>query len=124
MGALAGRVAIVTGGGQGVGRGIALALARRGAAVAITGRTEATLAGTAKEIEALGVPASAHVCDGNDGAAIAATVEAAAERHGRIAILVNNAQQVPLGRLLDVSDEDFLTGFTSGPLAAFRFMRA
>jgi len=124
MGALAGRVGLVTGGGQGVGRGIALALARRGAAVAITGRTEVRLAAAVGEIETLGIPASAHVCDGNDAAAIAATVAAVADRHGRIDILVNNAQQVPLGRLLDVSDEDFLTGFTSGPLAALRFMRA
>lgn len=124
MGALDRKVAIVTGGGQGVGRGVALALAKQGATVALTGRTRATLDVVAAEIAALGGAASAHVCDGNDGDAIQATVDAIARQHGGIAILVNNAQQVPLGSLLEVTDAAFLAGFTSGPLASLRFMRA
>jgi NAD(P)-dependent dehydrogenase (short-subunit alcohol dehydrogenase family) len=50
-------------------------------------------------------------------------VERAAAALGGIDILVNNAQEVPLGALLDVSEEAFTAGFESGPLAAFRLMK-
>ena len=53
---LGGRVALVTGAGQGIGRGIALALADAGAAVVLVGRTESKLAGVADEIGARGGP--------------------------------------------------------------------
>lgn len=64
------------------------------------------------------------VCDVKDADAIATTVDGVAERFGRIDILVNNAQQVPLGTLMEVSDDRFQKGFSSGPLATFRFMKA
>ena len=120
-GALAGKVAIVTGAGQGVGRGIALALAKRGAAVALAGRTRSKLDAVATEIGA-----AAHIfpCDVKDAAAIGRTVEAAAAALGGVDILVNNAQEVPLGPLLDVTDDAFRAGFDSGPLATLRFMKA
>jgi len=121
---LAGRTAIVTGAGQGVGRGIALALARAGANITITGRTLAKLSSVAAEIESIGAHALPIACDGNDKQAILATVSQTAEAFGGISILVNNAQQVPLGPLLHVTDDAFLTGFTSGPLATLRFMQA
>ncbi len=121
---LAGRVALVTGAGQGVGRGIALALARAGAAVALTGRTPAKLDDVTAEIESFGGRALPCPCDGNDAAAIAAAVAKVAATLGGVDILVNNAQQVPLGPLLKVTGEAFLTGFTSGPLASLRFMQA
>jgi NAD(P)-dependent dehydrogenase (short-subunit alcohol dehydrogenase family) len=124
MGILEGKSAIVTGGGQGVGRGIALALAREGAAINLVGRTRATLAKVAEEIAAFGGRATISVGDVKNPADIAAAVAHTAENFGGIDILINNAQEVPLGRLLDVSDEAFTAGFDSGPLATFRFMKA
>lgn len=126
MSALAGKVAVVTGGGQGVGRGIALALARRGAKVALLGRTRSRLEAVAEEIAALGegAEAAAIVCDVKNGVEIDKAVAAVAERFGGVDILVNNAQEVPLGTLLSVSDAAFEAGFASGPQASLRFMRA
>ncbi len=121
---LADRVAIVTGGGQGVGQGIARALAARGATVAVVGRTASKLDATKALIEEEGGRCGTFVGDVKDVDAIAAIVEAVAQRWGRIDILVNNAQQVPLGALLEVTDDRFQTGFSSGPLATFRFMKA
>lgn len=121
MNPLGGKVAIVTGAGQGVGRGIAIALAGRGATVALLGRTRAKIDAVVGEI---GAGAAAFACDVKDAEAVRATVDAVAERFGGIDILVNNAQEVPLGPLLSVSDAAFEAGFASGPLASFRFMKA
>ncbi|MHA3792751.1 SDR family oxidoreductase [Sphingomonas sp. YL-JM2C] len=121
MAALDGRTAIVTGAGQGVGRGIALALAAAGARVAVVGRTLDKVEGVAAEI---GAVARAFRCDVKDAASIDALVAAVAGAFGGIDILVNNAQEVPLGPLAEVSDEAFAAGFESGPLASFRLMKA
>ncbi|MDR7059280.1 MULTISPECIES: SDR family oxidoreductase [unclassified Sphingopyxis] len=118
---LAGKVALVTGAGQGVGRGIARALARRGARIALVGRTPAKLEAVAAEI---GSDAAAFATDVKDAESIRAVVDAVAQRFGAIDILVNNAQEVPLGPLLSVEDAAFEAGFTSGPLASFRLMKA
>lgn len=120
---LAGKAALVTGGGQGVGQGIALALAAAGVHVAVTGRTLAKLEKTVAAIEAMGGAAMA--LEGNVKSADDLTrwVEATVSRFGRLDILVNNAQEVPMGPLLDVADEAFLAGFESGPLASLRLMK-
>ena len=124
MGVLDGKVAIVTGGGQGVGRGIALALARAGAVVSLVGRTRSTLGKVADEIGAFGGRATIAVGDVKKPADIQAVVAHTVSQFGGIDILINNAQEVPLGRLLDVEDDAFSAGFDSGPLATFRFMKA
>lgn len=120
---LAGKIALITGAGQGVGQGIALAMASAGAVVMLAGRTLAKLEKTAGLIEARGGVCATHVADVNDAAALAGLIDATVARFGGLDILVNNAQQAPLGRLLEVSDEQFLAGFTSGPMASFRLMR-
>ena len=123
MTALAGKVALITGAGQGVGQGIALALAAAGAKIAITGRTAEKLEQTRALILQRGAEASAATGNVRDPAALAAMVETTVGEFGRIDILVNNAQEAPLGPLLDVSDDAFIAGFESGPLATFRLMK-
>jgi len=124
MGTLDGKVAIVTGAGQGVGRGIALALASEGAGVAVAGRTGSKLAETVARIEERGARAIAIRCDVCCLEDVERTVATTVRELGGIDILVNNAQIVPLGLLLSVSDEQFEAGWSSGPQATHRFMRA
>ncbi|HPB22818.1 MAG TPA: SDR family NAD(P)-dependent oxidoreductase, partial [Novosphingobium sp.] len=120
---LSGKVALVTGAGQGVGQGIALALAAAGARVAVTGRTLAKLEQTCALIAERGGEALAVAGNVKNAASLADMVAATVERFGGLDILVNNAQEVPNGKLEDVSDEAFLAGFESGPLATFRLMK-
>lgn len=120
---LEGRAALITGGGQGVGRGIALAMAQKGADIAISGRTAEALERTAAEIRALGRKTATVVGNVRDPGDLKRMVDTAVAALGGVDILVNNAQEVPLGRLQDVSDEQFTGGFESGPLAAFRLMK-
>jgi NAD(P)-dependent dehydrogenase (short-subunit alcohol dehydrogenase family) len=124
MGTLIGKVAIITGGGQGVGQGIALALAREGAAIVLTGRTQSKLDATCRAIEALGARAHAVVADVTHPESAELTMDHALRNFGGVDILVNNAQIVPLGTLLNVNEAAFIDGFASGPLATFRMMRA
>ena len=123
-GNLAGKVAIVTGAGQGVGRGIALALATEGAAVVVAGKTESRLHDTCAEIARRGARAVPVICEVGKSEQIDGCVATTLAELGRIDILVNNAQSVPLGKLNEVSEKAFEAGWRTGPLATFRFMRA
>jgi len=123
MGTLDGKVALVTGAGQGVGQGIAFALAAEGAAIAVSGRTASKLETTCKEIEKRGGKAIAVACNVKSEQELRSLVDEVVEKLGTIDILVNNAQEVPLGPLHGVSDELFTAGWESGPLATFRLMK-
>ena len=120
---LEGKVALVTGAGQGVGQGIALALAAEGAQVAVSGRTLAKLEVTSEMILARSGTAVSVVCDVKSADSLAACVDEVLGHFGHLDILVNNAQEVPLGTLEQVSDENFSAGWESGPLATFRLMK-
>lgn len=102
-GDLAGRVALITGGGRGIGRAIASELAGSGAALALTGRDSARLAETAAELAADGAEVLTVVADLRDPAAIDRIVAAVVERFGRIDVLVNNAG---VGRRATVEETD------------------
>ncbi|MEU1351236.1 SDR family oxidoreductase [Streptomyces sp. NPDC005795] len=124
MGTLEGKVAVITGAGQGVGQGIALALASEGASVAVLGRTAAKLEATCELLRARGARAEPFVLDVLDTDRIPSVVAEAAEHFGSLDILVNNAYTGCYGPLLSLSDEQFQRGFDSGPFAAFAFMKA
>lgn len=123
MGELDGKVALITGAGQGVGQGIAFALAAEGAAIAVSGRTASKLDDTCKQITERGGQAKPFPCDVKDERSLAKLVDDVVDQLGTIDILVNNAQEVPLGPLEGVSDDAFTAGWESGPLATFRLMK-
>jgi NAD(P)-dependent dehydrogenase (short-subunit alcohol dehydrogenase family) len=118
------RRALVTGGGSGIGRGVALALAGAGLAVTVAGRTPGTLAETVELVTGRGGQAVAVECDVTDPGAIDQLVAAAAGPEGRLDVLVNSAQSLSYGSLRRSSDEELDAAWRSGPLAAFRLMRA
>ena len=123
MRALEGRTAIVTGGGQGVGRGIAIALARAGAQVTICGRTPETLQSSCAEIENLGGECLAVVCDISRQEDRLKLLEETLRRFGRINILINNASLIPRGTLLEIDNVVVQQAWESGPFAALQLMR-
>lgn len=88
---LSGKVSIVTGGGIGIGKAIALAFAREGAAVVVTSRNQKNLEATVKEIEAIGGKGVAVVADVSREPDVKNTVATTVERFGKIDVLVNNS---------------------------------
>lgn len=123
-GRLTGKVALVTGAGQGIGRGIALALAADGAAVAVSGRRREPLETVAKEIAERG--ARALVVPGDVGVRGDADRMAAAtaEEFGRIDVLVNNAQSSAQARLERTTEADIELAWRSGAMGTFYCMQA
>ncbi|WP_085315945.1 SDR family NAD(P)-dependent oxidoreductase [Derxia lacustris] len=102
--ALAGKAVIVTGASRGIGKALALGLARAGARIGIAARSEADLAQTAREIEALGAECVALTLDVTDGAAVGAAFAQFAERLGGLDALVNNAGVEQVCASLDVEE--------------------
>jgi NAD(P)-dependent dehydrogenase (short-subunit alcohol dehydrogenase family) len=110
MGArFAGKVALVTGASAGIGRTIAIALAREDATVVVSGRSADGLASTVKEIEAIGGHADAITAEISDAGQVANLVDETVRRHGRLDIAVNNAGVLgPRGPIEDVADHEFI----------------
>jgi 3-oxoacyl-[acyl-carrier protein] reductase len=107
MPGVTGRVALVTGASQGIGRACALALAEGGALVALAARNEEKLAAVVREIEARGGQAAAFRMDvGNEGE-VKAAVKSVIERFGKVEILVNNAGVTKDTLLMRMKREDW-----------------
>jgi NAD(P)-dependent dehydrogenase (short-subunit alcohol dehydrogenase family) len=124
MGTLEGKAALITGAGQGVGQGIAFALAKQGVQIAVVGRTESKLKDTVAQIEAFGGRAIAVTADVHDKAKIEESVAATIKAFGRLDILVNNATTAKHGPLLSVTDDDLMSAMSGSVVATLRYMQA
>lgn len=125
MGKLDGKIAIVTGAGQGIGRGVALELARDGADVVIVEMNPETARRSATEVESLGRRALAVPTDVGRRDRVEAAVEAARTAFGRVDVLVNCAQlQRQQLAFEDTSDDDMQVVLGSGLMGTFYFMQA
>jgi 3-oxoacyl-[acyl-carrier protein] reductase len=104
---LQGRIALVTGASQGIGRACALELAKAGATVALAARNETKLAAVAAEIEAAGGQAAAFALDVASEESIKAGAKAVIARFGKVEILVNNAGITRDGLMLRMKKADW-----------------
>ena len=104
---LSGRTALITGGSRGIGKALALALAREGVQVGITGRTEVALSRTVEEIKQLGSNAAYAVADVANRAAAEAAASTLSATLGGIDILVNNAGIGAFGNFTEMPAEQW-----------------
>jgi len=104
---LAGKVAIITGAGRGIGQATAVKFAKEGAVVAVCDLDEKTSSDTARMIEAMGGKARAYVVNVTDMASIKTMVEDVHGRCGKIDILVNNAGIVADAQLKNMTEDQF-----------------
>ncbi len=124
-------VVVVTGASSGIGREVALRLARRGSSLALCARGQGPLAAVAAECEAAGAEVLQRTTDVGDEAAVERLAAATEERFGRIDVWVNNAGVIAYGRFEEIPSEVFrrvietdLMGQVHGARAALRRFRA
>ena len=104
---LAGKVALITGGGTGIGRAIAVAFAREGASVAVAGRRLEKVKEVAAEIDQLGFAALPLVCDVTRAKDADHAVAETARKFGKVNVLVNNAGTLSVSTVDTISEEDW-----------------
>jgi NAD(P)-dependent dehydrogenase (short-subunit alcohol dehydrogenase family) len=121
---VSGRVVIVTGAGQGIGRGVAHHLGRNGASIVVAEWKPHRGERAVEELATLGVPALAAVCDVSRKDQVDAMVAAAVERFGRVDALVNNAQtfrpQAPVATVGETDVDVFYESGVKGTLWAMQ----
>jgi len=120
---LKGKVAVVTGGTQGIGRATALKLAQEGANVAICARTQEAVDATAAEIQKAGGQALGVAADMSKPADIERFMKAVVDKFGRIDILVNNAGTSKRGAFLELTDEEWSADLELKVFGAIRCTR-
>ncbi len=122
---LDGKIALVTGGSQGLGRAIALKLAENGADIAIVYVGPEEPANTTRdEIAAMGRRVKTYVCDVRDEEAVNATVQAVTKDLGKVDILVNNAGVTRDGLMVSMKDADYNMVLDINLKGAFHMIRA
>jgi NAD(P)-dependent dehydrogenase (short-subunit alcohol dehydrogenase family) len=121
---LAGKVAVITGGASGIGKGTALAMARHGTEIVIADINDRRLDDTRAEIAALGRRAIAVHCDVSKDADVEHLAEVALLEMGRVDILMNNAGVVLRGALEQISTADWEWSFGINVLGVIRGIRA
>jgi len=124
MGKLDDKIAIVTGGGSGIGQSIALSLAREGCHVALCGRRLEPLQETVRQIEAQGRRALALSVDVSRGEAVQGFVDEVVKVFGRVDILVNNAGITRDNLLIRMTEEQWDEVLTTNLKGAFLFSKA
>lgn len=124
MGQLSGKVAIVTGASRGIGREIALELARNGADLLVTARDADMLEATARDIKGIGTAAAVIAVDLREHDSAARVVKTALQNFGRLDILVNNAGATKRGSFLALTEEDWSDGFALKFFGTVRLSRA
>ncbi|HEX2738123.1 MAG TPA: SDR family oxidoreductase, partial [Acidimicrobiia bacterium] len=125
MHGVAGRVVIITGSGQGIGRGMALHLGKAGASVVVAEWKRDRMTATVDELNALGVPNLGVECDISDRDQIEATVAATIARFGGVDGLINNAQTFrPNAPVADVTEDDLDVFYRSGVKGTLWAMQA
>jgi NAD(P)-dependent dehydrogenase (short-subunit alcohol dehydrogenase family) len=107
MAALAGKVALITGGGSGIGRASALAMAAEGAAIVVVNRTFSKAAGVMEEISAAGGNAMALEADVSKSADVQNMIARTVEQFGKIDVLFNNAGISPSGTVTEITEEEW-----------------
>ena len=124
MTALQGRIALVTGASQGIGRACALELARAGATVALAARSADKLAALAEEITASGGQAAAFTLDVASEESIKSGAKAVLERYGKVEILVNNAGITRDGLMMRMKRADWDDVLSTNLTGAFLLTQA
>jgi len=104
---LAGKIAVITGGGSGIGQAIALAFAREGARVAVAGRRMEKLQETVQLLRQAGTKALALKCDVTQAASTQQVVAATEKHYGSVNVLVNNAGALSVSTVESISEEDW-----------------
>ena len=121
---LSGKVALITGGGTGIGRACALAFAREGAKIAVAGRRREPLEAVAHEIEAAGGKALALICDVTQRASVVAALSQSEQHFGRLDTIINNAGAVVVATAEQTSDEDWQKVIATNLTGTFLVSRA
>jgi 2-deoxy-D-gluconate 3-dehydrogenase len=121
---LQGKVAIVTGGGRGIGRAVALCLARAGAGVCVTARTEAEIEATAEMIRSEGGMAWAVPADATDPSAVSRAVKTTIAQAGGLHLLINNAGMELVKPLMETSEQEYDRLLATNVKSMFLFTRA
>ena len=121
---LSGKVALITGGGTGIGRACALAFAREGAKIAVAGRRREPLEAVVREIEGAGSKALALTCDVTQTASVAAALSQSEQHFGRLDSIVNNAGAVVVATAEHTSDEDWQKVIAANLTGTFLVSRA